>query len=307
MSERLRIGVSACLVGQPVRFDGGHRRDDFVTALGRVAELVPVCPEIELGLGAPRESLRLIRRGPEVALVAPASGRDLTEAMRRFAAARAVELAGADLDGFILKKDSPSCGLGRVRIYREAGPPERNGRGLFAEALIAANPLLPVEEEGRLRDEALRESFLRRLVIHHRLRRLFAADWRLRELIAFHASVKLDLLACSPAAYRALGRLVAHAATLDPARLAADYSAALMNALAPVPTRGRHVNVLQHLAGYFHDATTADERRELGERISAYAAGREPRETPLDLLRHHARRRSIPWLSAQTYLERILP
>lgn len=300
MAERLRIGVSACLAGHPVRFDGGHRRDRLVSAWGAKVEWVPVCPEVELGLGAPRETLRLVAPGPS--LIAPRSGRDLTAEMRRFAARRAAGLKG--LDGFVVKKGSPTCGLERVRVYAGDGPPAHDGVGLFTEVLRATWPLLPVEDEGRLHDPGLRESFLRRVTVHHQLRGLFAPGWRLAQLVAFHASVKLDLMACSPAAYRELGRLVAHARSLDRDALAADYSSALLRALAAPPTPGRHANVLQHIAGYFRDHTSADERRELAELIELYVAGAEPRSAPLALLRHHARRRGHAWLLSQTYLQR---
>ncbi|HEX8953792.1 MAG TPA: DUF523 and DUF1722 domain-containing protein [Polyangia bacterium] len=301
----MRIGVSACLVGAPVRFDGGHKHDDFVDALGGVADLVPVCPEVELGLGTPRESMRLVRREGLVRLVAPKSARDLTDEMRRYADHKAAAIAASwDLDGFIVKKDSPSCGLERVRVYDDNGVPQRTGRGLFTEALLAAQPLLVVEEEGRLRDPTLRENFLVRLAAHRRIRRLFAGDWRLGDLVAFHSSIKLELLAHSPAAYRALGRLVAHGKRMPRAELATTYAHALMAALARVPSTGTHVNVLQHVAGYFSRSVSRDERQELGELIDDYRHERAPRTSPLTLLRHHARKRGDAYLLRQAYLQR---
>ncbi|HEX6837987.1 MAG TPA: DUF523 and DUF1722 domain-containing protein [Polyangia bacterium] len=301
-TTRFRVGVSACLTGAPVRFDAGHKHDDFVEALGRVAELVTVCPEVELGLGTPRESMRLVRRDALVRLVAPKSGRDLTDEMRRYAERKAAIIVGWDLDGFIVKKDSPSCGLERVRVYGDDGVPHRSGRGLFTEALLAAQPLLVVEEEGRLRDPTLRENFLVRLAAHRRVRRLFAGDWRLGELVAFHASIKLELLAHSPAAYRALGRLVAHGKSMARAELAATYAATLMAALARVPSTGTHVNVLQHIAGYFSRSIGRDERQELAELIDDYRQKRAPRTSPLTLLRHHARKHGDAYLARQSYL-----
>jgi uncharacterized protein YbgA (DUF1722 family)/uncharacterized protein YbbK (DUF523 family) len=300
MSKRLRIGVSACLTGAAVRFDGGHKHDDFVTGLD--AELVSVCPELELGLGAPRESLRLIRRGPDVSLVAPRSQRDLTAEMRGLARKRVAALG--DLDGFIVKKDSPTCGLERVRVYPPNGIPVREGRGLFTAELVAAWPLLPVEEEGRLRDPDLRTNFLVRVHVHHRLRHLFAQNWRRGELVAFHASIKLELMAHAPAAARQLGRLVAHLDELSPGDAALRYHQGVMQALALVPSRGRHVNVLQHVAGYFSSQLADDERRELCELIADYQGERAPRSTPLTLLRHHALRSRHPWLAQQTYLQK---
>ena len=303
-TERLRIGVSACLTGANVRFDGGHCQDDFVAALGRVAELVPVCPELELGLGSPRESLRLERRDDGlVSLRAPRSGRDLTDDMQRYAADKASALAARALDGFVVKRASPSCGFERVRVYAAEGPPTRDGQGLFTTALLRADPLLVVEEEGRLRDAALRENFLVRLVVGRRVRQLFSRPWRRGELVALHASIKLELLAHSPLAYRALGRLVATAKERQPEELAREYARGVMEALAIVPSRGRHVNVLEHMAGYVSDALGDDDRRELTQLIDDYRTGREPRTTPLALVRHHVRRQAVGYLSQQSYLD----
>ena len=168
-----RIGISACLLGQEVRYDGGHKRDAFLTeVLGRYVEWVPVCPEVELGMGTPRPPIRLERRGGEIRLVMPSTGADYTDAMRSFAERRVSELAKLDLDGYILKEDSPSCGAGNVKVYDGPGPPSPDGRGLFAEVLTARLPDLPVEEEGRLADPLLRESFVRRVFARRGLRLL---------------------------------------------------------------------------------------------------------------------------------------
>jgi len=301
--ERLRIGVSACLAGSAVRFDGGHCRNELVAALGRFAELVPVCPEVELGLGVPRETLRLERGDGLVRLRASRTGRDLTAPMQHWAAARASALCAERLDGFVGKRASPSCGFERVRVHDLRGSSTRDGRGLFVTALLAADPLLVVEEEGRLRDASLRENFLVRLVIGRRLRRLFTRPWRRGELVALHTSIKLELLAHSPAAYRALGRLVAAAKDHAPVDLARAYCHAVTEALAIVPTRGRHVNVLEHMAGYVSSELAEDDRRELGELIEHYRRGREPRTTPLALIRHHVRRQQIVYLAQQSYLD----
>ncbi|MDB4965161.1 MAG: hypothetical protein JWN44_850 [Myxococcales bacterium] len=302
--QRYRIGVSACLVGAPVRFDGGHKHDDFVEALAGVADLVTVCPEMELGLGTPRESMRLVREDGLITLRAPRSGRDLTDGMRQYAQRKAAAIAAWDLDGFIVKKDSPSCGMERVRVYDHNGVAQRSGRGLFTEALMAAHPLLVVEEEGRLRDPTLRENFLVRIAAHRAVRRLFAGEWRLGELVAFHSSIKLELLAHSTTAYRALGRLVAHGKRMPRAELAAAYARGLLEALARVPSTGTHVNVMQHIAGYFSRILSGDERSELAELIAEYQEERVPRTSPLTLLRHHARKSGDAYLARQTYLQR---
>jgi uncharacterized protein YbgA (DUF1722 family)/uncharacterized protein YbbK (DUF523 family) len=303
-SESLRVGVSACLTGASLRFDGGHCRDPLVAALGRFVELVPTCPEVELGLGVPRETLRLERRDGLVELRTSRSGHDLTATMRSWSATRARALVAAGLDGFVVKRGSPSCGFERVRVHRsDGGPATRDGQGLFTAALLEADPLLVVEEEGRLRDAGLRENFLVRLLVGRRLRRLFAHRWRRGELVAFHASIKLELLAHAPEAYRALGRLVAAAQRIPPGELAEAYRRGVMEALAIVPSRGRHVNALEHIAGYVSERLEEADRRELQQAIEDYRRGREPRTTPLALLRHHVRRQGIAYLLQQSYLD----
>jgi uncharacterized protein YbbK (DUF523 family) len=160
----IRLGISACLLGEAVRYDGGHKRDAFLTeTLAAHVKWVPVCPEVELGLGIPREAIRLIGDPAAPRLVQEESGVDLGDRMRHYAARRAEELAALDLDGYVLKRASPSCGLFRVKVYRHNGVPSADGRGLFAAALVERLPALPVEEEGRLSDPAPRENFIERV------------------------------------------------------------------------------------------------------------------------------------------------
>jgi uncharacterized protein YbgA (DUF1722 family)/uncharacterized protein YbbK (DUF523 family) len=299
-----RLGVSACLLGQGVRFDGGHKRDAFVTdVLARHFTLVPVCPEMEAGLGVPRESMRLERSPAGIRLVAPRSGSDHTERLRGWAGARLDALETAGLSGFVLKKDSPSCGLGRVRVYGAGGAATRDGRGLFAEALAARFPLLPLEEEGRLHDQPLRESFVTRVLAYARVQALFAGRWTRGQLVRFHTAEKLLLLAHSPAAYRALGRLVASAARLPPAEVQERYRTGFMGALAAPASAGRVMNALQHMAGYFKRTLPEGERRELAHLIEEHRRGRLPLVAPLLLLVHHVRARAIAHLGRQTFLE----
>ena len=211
--DEIRIGVSSCLLGEEVRFDGGHKRDPFITGtLAAFVTFVPVCPEVEIGLGTPRESIRLVRTAGGVRLVAPKSGADHTARMTRYARRRAQELAALDLSGYLFKKDSPSCVVFRVRVHQPGGMPARDGRGLFAAAMVASQPLLPVEEEGRLHDPHLRDNFWERVFGFRRLARLFAGRWRTGGLVRFHTAGKLLLMAHHIESYRALGRLVAGAA-----------------------------------------------------------------------------------------------
>lgn len=300
----LRIGVSACLLGEEVRFDGGHKRDDFVTeVLAPFVTFVPVCPEVEIGLGIPRETLRLVRSDDGLRLLMPRSGRDLTEAMRRYAAAKAAEIAGMDLSGYVLKKDSPSCGMERVRAYDRNGVPTKSARGLFAEALLAANSLLPVEEEGRLRDPWLRENFIERVFAYGRLKDFFAGPFTLGDLVAFHSREKLLLLAHEPAVYEELGRLVAHAKGQPRNGLARTYQGGFMAGMAKIATTRKQTNVLQHMQGYFKKVLSGAEKAELAALIQDYRTGLVPLVVPLTLIRHYVRMHGVEYLQGQTYLE----
>jgi len=298
----VRIGISSCLLGRPVRYDGGHKRDDFIVdVLGKYVEFVPVCPEVELGLGTPRETLRLIRRGDDVRMVM-ASGGDHTDAMRKYARRRLDALAQSDLAGYILKKDSPSCGMARVKVYDDAGSPSRVGRGVFAEALLTRFPHLPVEEEGRLNDPRLRENFIERLFAFQRVKILFAGQWSTGLLVQFHTAHKLTLLAHSPDAYRALGRLVADAGRTGRAGLRDRYEDGFMKALGVLATRPKHANVLQHMAGYFRGRLDDGSRVELLETIEDYRKGLVPLIVPMTLVKHHVRTLGVAYLAGQVYL-----
>jgi uncharacterized protein YbgA (DUF1722 family) len=232
--------------------------------------------------------------------VAPRSQRDWSGPMRRFAADKVRQIAAWGLDGFVLKAGSPSCGPTRVRVYDERGGVRRDGVGLFAEALVAALPLLPVEDEGRLRDPLLREAFLVRARAYHEARTLFARPFGYGELVALHTRWKLQLLAASPEKYRALGRLVATGRRLPD--VGERYLALMMAALAAPATAGGHANALQHLAGHFKHALDGESRRELAELIDRYRTGHEPRAAAVALVRHHARTLRAGYVAAQTYL-----
>ena len=317
MSEdRPRIGISSCLLGQPVRFDGAHKRDPFlVETFGRHVEWVPVCPEVEAGFGTPRETMRLVLTEPQlrdrgerfdpgrIALVLNARGTDVTERLTSYSRWKAGTLAHAGLSGYVLKKDSPSCGMERVKVYSPKGPPVRAGRGLFAEALMARLPNLPVEEEGRLSDPRLRENFIERVFAYRRLCGLFEQRWTAGQVVTFHTAHKLTLMAHSPVAYRSLGRLVAAAKARPRAEFAAQYESEFMRALAVVATPARHANVLQHMLGYFSNDIDADARRELLALIDEHRQGRTPLIVPMTLMRHHVRRLKVEYLLGQTYLE----
>jgi uncharacterized protein YbgA (DUF1722 family)/uncharacterized protein YbbK (DUF523 family) len=314
--DRPRIGISACLLGEPVRYDAGHKRDPFlVDTFGPHVEWVPVCPEVEAGFGTPRPSMRLVLRRPEqrargerftpdnIAVVLNQTGEDVTERLRQYAHRKADVLAGAGLSGYILKKDSPSCGMERVKAYSPAGGAERGGRGLFAEALMARLPNLPVEEEGRMSDPRLRENFIERVFAYRRLRAMFSGRWSVGDLVRFHTAHKLTLMAHSPSAYRELGPLVAGARARPRRELEVLYETGFMNALAAVATPKRHANVLQHIVGYFKRSLDGNARAELLGLIDEHREGKVPLVVPMTLVRHHVRRVGVPYLEGQTYLE----
>ena len=287
-TRTLRVGISACLLGERVRWDGGHKRDSFLTdVLGKHVEWVAVCPEVELGLGVPRPPIDLVDVDGGTRLVVSTSGEDLTERMHAYAAWRAKGLASLDLDGYVLKSKSPSCG---------------QDRGLFARALAAAMPQLPMEEESRLARASVREHFAERLLAAARWRAFARRRVRAGELQAFHAAHKYAILAHSPAHYADLGRLVATAGTRPVAGVVDDYGARFMQALAVRATRGRHVNVLQHVAGFFTRALSDDERATLTSAIEDYRARRVPRDVPLGLVRAHVQRLGVAYLAEQVYL-----
>jgi uncharacterized protein YbgA (DUF1722 family)/uncharacterized protein YbbK (DUF523 family) len=300
----IRIGISACLLGEKVRFDGGHKRDPFlVGSFGRFVTWVPVCPEVELGLGTPREAIRLEIREGRTAFVMPKSGRDLTTAMREYATRRARTLQFDDLSGYVFKKGSPSCGMERVKLYAPNGISARGGRGLFAEAVMLRQPTLPVEEEGRLGDPGLRENFVERVFAYRRVRDFFSSRWTLAGLVGLHTAMKLQLMSHSPEAYARLGRLVAQSKGVPRTSLRDRYEEELMAALKVRATPRRHANVLQHMLGYFSDALTPDERQELLGLVEDHRRGLVPLIVPLTLVRHHVRRLGVAYLLGQAYLD----
>ena len=302
-SRPIRIGISACLLGQKVRYDGGHKHDRYLShTLGQYFEWLPVCPEVEMGLGTPRETMRLEQAEDGIRMVMPKSGRDLTRPMRDYAGRRVERLALENLSGYILKSDSPSCGLLRVRVYGTSGMSSRTGRGLFAEALAARFPFLPIEEEGRLCDPRLRENWIERVFAYNRLQSLWAGRWTVRSLIAFHTAHKLVVMAHSPKALADLGRLIAGAKEMSRVELRQRYHEQFMRSLAIPATRGRHANVLQHMAGFLKKQLDAESRRELSDLIHDYRKGEVPLVVPLTLLKHYVRRLDIPYLAGQVYL-----
>jgi uncharacterized protein YbgA (DUF1722 family)/uncharacterized protein YbbK (DUF523 family) len=300
----IRVGISSCLLGQEVRFDGGHKRDRFLAeVLAPYFEWIPVCPEVELGMGTPRESVQLVRAQGGLRMLGTRSRRDWTEAMESFAARRVRALEPLELCGYVLKKDSPSCGMERVKVRDAKGLAKHDGRGLFAAALLRESPALPVEEEGRLDDPVLRENWIERVFAYRRLRSLFAGRPSVGRLVAFHTAHKLQLLAHGAEAYRRLGRLVAGAKKLERAELRQRYETGFMAALAERATPRRQVTVLQHCLGYLEDRLDPETRAALAAQVSDYQKGLVPLVVPVSMIRHYVDRLGIAYLAGQLYLE----
>lgn len=299
----IRIGISRCLLGEEVRYDGGHKRDRFLTdVFGRYVEWVPICPEVEAGLGTPREAMRLVGEASRPRLVTIKTDRDMTKPLVQFSARKLGLLEAADLSGYIFKKDSPSCGIARVRIFNRRGMPSRNGVGLFAQAFMARFPSVPVEEEGRLCDPVLRDNFIERVFCYHRWRELARGPVTRNDIVRFHTTHKYLLLAHSREHYQQLGRLVAQADRYRPKDLLERYGVLFMEALAVTATRRKHVNVLQHLIGHMKERLTKTERGELDDVVEDYRQGLVPLVVPLTLVKHHAVRHGITYLRDQVYL-----
>jgi uncharacterized protein YbgA (DUF1722 family)/uncharacterized protein YbbK (DUF523 family) len=299
----LRVGISRCLLGEEVRFDEGHKRDTFLTeVLGRYVEWVPVCPEVEAGLGTPREAMRLVGDPQNPRLVTIKSGTDHTRALETMTTNRIEELKELDLSGYVFKKGSPSCGFERVRIYNEHGRPSRTGVGLFARAFIEQFPLIPVEEEARLCDPTLRENFIERVFCYRRWQDLVQSGVTRQALVQFHRIHKYLLLAHHPQQCEVLGRLIGQAHQHRPKELAHRYGKLFMKALAVKATVRKHVHVLQHILGYFKERLGAHEKAELLGMIGDYHHGLTPLIVPLTLIRHYVQIYDVTYILDQVYL-----
>ena len=303
-NDEILIGISYCLLGAKVRYDGQDKLDRYIKAtVGQFVRFVPVCPEVDIGLGVPREPIRLEKAGNEVYLVATKSRRDLTSKMRRYSRGKSRELSRLGIAGYILKKNSPSCGMARVKVYGRNGSPSATGTGVFADLLMTLQPLLPVEEEDRLNDPKVRKNFFARVFAYRRLQECFSGRWSVGKLANFHAAEKYLLLAHDAKANGALGRLVARNKTYSRSELARSYQEGFMTALAKPVTRRGHVNVLQHMAGFFKESLNKDEKAELQQLISDYRNGLVPLIVPTTLIRHYIRRYHLDNLAGQSYLE----
>jgi len=302
VSARIRVGISSCLIGQEVRYDGGHKHNEYITrSLGQFFDFVPFCPEVAIGLGIPRPPIRLVKAGSAVqARGVNDPDLNVTEALLDYADKVAPRLR--PLSGYILKKNSPSCGMERVKLYTPKGMPAGTTAGIYAGRLQLLHPELPFEEEGRLMDPVLRENFVERVFVYHRWQQLVAKRLTAKALVEFHTRHKFIVLAHDEKAYRALGRLVAGAGRAPAAETGSHYIALLMQALRKPATRTRHSNVLQHLSGFFKKHLDAEDKSELQDVITNYRRGQVPLVVPITLLRHYLRRFPDPYLASQYYL-----
>ena len=302
---KLKLGISSCLLGQKVRYDGGHKRDPFLTdCLGQYVDWVPVCPEVEIGLGTPRPTIQL-ETDPKgrPRLVIPSTGADLTKTMSDYAHGRLDQPDLHDLCGYVLKRNSPSCGMRRVEVHRENAAPERNGTGAFADVLLRKWPDLPVEEEGRLEDPRLRENFVSRIFAYRRWGDLAVAGPTRQSVADFHAAHTYQLMSHSQAGTRRLTRLLTGASSRrSPNRLVADYLDGFTEVMRWVPTRRNHAKVLDHAAGHVSERLDRSERAELARAIDEYRRELVQLSVPIGLLRDWVRRLDVPHLQDQTYL-----
>jgi uncharacterized protein YbgA (DUF1722 family)/uncharacterized protein YbbK (DUF523 family) len=301
--EKIKLGISTCLLGEKVRYDGGHKLDRFLTdTLGQYVEYIPVCPEVECGLSIPRESMHLEGDPESPRLVTSRTKQDMTERMVDWARKRVVELEREDLGGFIFKSDSPSSGMERVRVYNEKGMPVKNGVGMFARIFMEHYLLLPVEDEGRLHDPKLRENFVERIFTLKRWREALEKKESRGTLVQFHTQHKLLILSHSPKHYQIMGKLVAGSKEIPLKELYQQYQTILMEALQLKTTPKKNANVLMHMMGYFKEQLSSDEKQELLEVIDHYRQEYIPLIVPTTLMNHYVRKYDQPYLKQQVYL-----
>lgn len=299
--EKIRLGISRCLLGEKVRYDGQHKLDHYlVDVLGRFVDYVPVCPEVECGLPVPREAMRLVGSAESPRLLTIRGGVDLTGQMLDWMKGTLERLRDERLCGYIFKSNSPSSGLFNVKVYPPGGNiAVKNGVGIFARGFTEAFPLLPVEEEGRLHDERLRENFIERVFAYGRWLDYMEKDGSPGGLVNFHTAHKLMLMAHHVEGYRKLGALVAGAGRRD---VRGEYLEGFMRSMGYQATVSKNVNVLEHIMGYFKKELSGDEKAELLELIGSYRRNLIPLIVPITMLNHYVRKYSQEYLSGQYYL-----
>jgi uncharacterized protein YbgA (DUF1722 family)/uncharacterized protein YbbK (DUF523 family) len=297
-----QIGVSACLARQPVRFDGCFIANPFVNnECSEFFDLHTICPEVEMGLGIPRPVIQLRDFDGEIRLVFSKNPEnDITNEMREYSERKLDALP--PLDGYIFKKDSPSCGVFGVAVKNDkSGMRKRNGIGIFAQAFKERFPEIPTEDEGRLNDKGIRENFLERVYAHYRWRHIDIAQNPLQAFRNFHKNYKLMLMAKDNSAYRQLGRTAASVNKNNFAEVKQEYFQLFMQAMSKIPSQGHHVNVMMHILGYLKDHLNKKDKVELLEWFETYRENRVTRITPLSLLQHHFNRHENEYMAEQYY------
>jgi uncharacterized protein YbgA (DUF1722 family)/uncharacterized protein YbbK (DUF523 family) len=303
MSKPIKLGVSRCLLGENVRYNGGHAHDHFLTdTLGQYVEFISICPEVEVGMGIPRETLHLVEDPESPRLVTSKTNKDYTNDMVSWAQKRVQELEKEELCGFIFKSKSPSSGMARVKVYGKGGIPVNKGVGIFAREFMKHFPLLPVEEEGRLHDPKLRENFIEQIFVLQLWRALLKGKKSRQALVDFHTAHKLLIMSHSVKHYNEMGRLVAHAKEYQLPDLYDTYEQLLMQAMRLKTTIKKNVNVLLHIVGYFKKDLTPAEKQELIEIIEQYKKEFVPLVVPVTLLNHYVRKYNKDYLAQQHYL-----
>ncbi len=301
--NRPKLGISTCLLGENVRYDGGHKLDRFLrNTLGQFVDWVPVCPEVECGLPVPREAMRLVGDIDRPRLVTIKTRVDLTDKMLDWAAKKLLELAEQGLSGFIFKTKSPSSGMRDIKVYNDKNVPVKKGVGLFAREFMLRFPLMPVEDEGRLHDPGLRENFIERIFVYKRWQDLEKTGLTAKGLVDFHTEHKLLLMAHSPKHLRLMGPIVARADDPDRTGLFREYMEILLPALKLKATVKKNVNVLHHIMGYFKKVLDAVEKQELLDVIERYHRGYIPLIVPVTLFNHYVKKYDEPYLKRQYYL-----
>ncbi|MFB4251861.1 YbgA family protein [Pseudomonas idahonensis] len=304
MSARPKIAISACLMGVEVRYNGGHKESRLCSrVLSEHFDFVPLCPEVAIGMGTPREPIRLVGDPEQPRAVGTVDASlDVTLPLAEYGERMAAQVD--DICGYIFMQNSPSCGLERVKVYQANGIPHRNGgRGIYAQAFCAQHPDLPVEEAGRLNDPVLRENFLTRVYVYRDWQALLKQGLTRRALTDFHSRCKYLLMAHHPVQYKTLGNLLGSMGKGDPNLIGPRYFSELMAALSKCATRGTHSNVLQHLSGYLKQSISPEDKQEVQHVIGQYRHGIVPLVVPLTLLKHHFRQHPDPYIAQQLYLQ----
>lgn len=302
--DTITLGISSCLLGNKVRYDGGHKLDQFLTGtFGQYVDWVPVCPEAGCGLEIPREVMNLEGDPASPRLRTVWTGRDHTARLQRWAKGEMKVLAGMDISGFVFKARSPSCGLRDARVFDAKCGVRGTGPGLFAKAFVETFPLMPAEDEGRMHEPAHRENFVERVFVYRRWREYIEEDGSIGGLVAFHSAHKYLIMAHGQKHYSALGKMVAGARKMRKKELLANYIALLTEGLQVLATPKKNTNVLQHLAGHFKGQLSSDEKKELLDSITNYHNGLAPLIVPVTLLNHYVRKYEEPYLARQVYLK----